>query len=138
MNVVEVMDEIAVRLRVAPSLAGRTFAYPPAAPPLPPAAIVAWPTDMVFDATYGRGVDTLTGVVVVALGRPIDRSTRDTAGPYLAGSGPESVKQLLEGSDYVACDSIRVAGWSVDTYPIGAVEYLAAVFELEITGPGTA
>lgn len=142
MKVSDVMDEIAVKLRQAPSLAGgRTSAFPiPPASISPPAAIVAYPTDGVYDATYGRGVDTMTGVVVVAVGRPTERQTRDQLTKYLDGSGPESVKALLDGDedDYTSCDGVRVADWDTDVYTIGGVDCLVAVFQLDIAGPGTA
>lgn len=139
MKVGDVMDEIAGRLRLAPSLAGRTFAYPPGTI-TPPAAIVAYPTNGTFDATYGRGVDTMTGVVVVAVGRPTERQTRDRLTKYVDGSGPESVKALLDGDedDYASCDGVTVTDWETDVYTIGGTDHLCAVFSLDIAGPGTA
>lgn len=138
MNVDDVMDELAEKLRAAPSLTGRTFAYPPATL-VPPAAIVSYPTEGKFDETYGRGVDTMTGVVVVVVGRPTDRTTRDRIAKYIAGSGAESVKALLDGDedDYASCDGVRVADWETDVYTIGGTDYLVAVFRLDIAGPGT-
>lgn len=137
MNIADVMDELAVRLRVAPSLAGRTYEYPPATL-VPPAAIVSYPTEGTFDATYGRGVDTMSGVVLVVAGRPTDRTTRDVITRYVDGAGPESVKALLDGDDddYASCDGVRVAGWDIDVYTIGGIDYLTAVFSLDIVGPG--
>lgn len=139
MNLVAVMDEVAEKLRAAPSLAGRTYAYPQS-PIVPPAAIVTYPTDGVFDATYGRGVDTMTGVVVIAVGRPNERTSRDRLAGYIDGSGPESVKALLDGDedDYASCDGVRVSVWETDVYNIGGTDYLVAVFQLDIAGPGTA
>lgn len=139
MNLVDVMDEIAVKLRAAPSLAGRTYAYPQS-PIVPPAAIVTYPTDGTFDATYGRGTDTMTGVVVVAVGRPNERTARDRLAKYIAGSGPESVKALLDGDedDYTSCDGVRVAEWETDVWNFSGTDYLVAIFRLDIAGPGTA
>lgn len=133
----DVMDEIAERLKLAPSLAGRTYAWP-IATVTPPAAIVTYPTDGTFDATYGRGMDTMTGVVVVVVGRPTERQTRDLLTRYLDGSGAESVKALLDGDgeDYASCDGVRVADWDVDVYTIGGTDYLTAVFSLDIAGQG--
>lgn len=137
MKLGDVMDEIAVRLRQAPSLAGRTFAYPPATV-TPPAAIVSYPSAYTFDATYGRGSDEMTGTVVVVVGNPTARPSRDALTKYLDGSGPESVKELVDGDDYVACDGVRVTGADFDVYSIGGTDYLTAVFQLDIAGPGTA
>jgi len=138
MNLVAVMDEIAEKLRAAPSLTGRTYAYPQS-PIAPPAAIVTYPTEGTFDATYGRGLDTMTGVVVIAVGRPNERTARDRLAGYIAGSGPESVKALLDGDedDYTSCDGIRVAEWETDVYNIGGTDYLVVIFRLDIAGPGT-
>jgi hypothetical protein len=105
----DIMDEMAARLRLAPSLAGRTFAYPPASIKAP-AAIVTYPEDYTFDATYRRGMDKMTGEVLVAVGRPHERQSRDLLTKYVNGSGPESVKALLDSTadnPYSSCDSVR-------------------------------
>lgn len=136
MNVADVMEEIAARVRLAPSLAGRTYAYP-AGSVTPPAAIVAYPSKGTFDESYGRGRDSMDGVIVVAVGRPSERQTRDQLTRYLDGSGPESIKALVDGDGtYASCDSVTVTGWETDVYNIGGTEYLVAVFALDIWGPG--
>lgn len=136
MDVVAVMDEVAEKLRAAPSLAGRTFEWPNGKV-RPPAAIVTYPPGYDFDKTYGRGVDTMAGVVVVIVGQVDKRQTRDMFGTYT--SGPESIKTLIDGDegDYASCDSVSVVRWETDTHTIGEIDYLAIVFELAITGPGT-
>lgn len=137
MKLADVMNELATRLRQAPSLAGRTSEFPiPPASVSPPAAIVAYPSHGDFDETYGRGVDRWDGVVVIVVGRPTERQTRDLLGKYIDGSGPESVKALLDAEGYVSCDNVRVAGWDTDTYTINGTDYLTAVFPLDIFGPG--
>jgi hypothetical protein len=135
-NLVALMDELAARLDTVPSLAGKTYGYPPAKLASTPAAIVTYPTDGAYDATYGRGTDSMTGVVVVVVGRPTDRTARDRVGGYIAGSGPESMKGVLDADGYASCDGVRVTGWETDVYSIGDIEYLTAVFSLEIYGPG--
>lgn len=130
-----IMDEIAARLRQAPTLAGRTTAYPPGSVKAP-AAIVTYPDSYQFDGTYGRGMDRIKGEVVVVVGRPTDRSTRDRLTRYVDGSGPESVKALVDGDDYASCDSVRVESALFDTFKIGGVDYLAAVFSVDIVGRG--
>jgi hypothetical protein len=135
----DIMDEMAAKLRLAPSLAGRTYAYPPASIKAP-AAIVTYPEDYTFDATYGRGMDRMTGEVVVVVGRPHERQSRDLLTKYVNGSGPESVKALLDGGQgtYSSCDSVRVAKAEFDVVMIGGVEYLGAVFSVDIAGKGAA
>jgi len=137
MNIGDVMDEIAVRLRQAPSLAGRTYAYPQATI-IPPAAIVEYPTEGTFDETYGRGFDRMNGVVVVAVGNPTARQTRDLLTKYMDGSGSESVKALLDGDrgSYTSCDAVRVKDWVTDVNTVGGNDYLCAIFNLDIAGRG--
>jgi len=136
-KLLDVMEEVAVKLRAAPSLTGRTTAFIPGAI-VAPAAMIGFPTDGTFDATYGRGRDSMTLPVIVAIGRPTDASTAKRLAGYIDGSGPESVKALLDGDDddYVSCDGVRVTGWETDVYPFGGVDHLVCVFPLEIYGPG--
>ena len=131
----DIMDEMAARLRLAPSLAGRTFAYPPSAIKAP-AAIVTYPDNYTYDRTYGRGMDQMTGEVVVAVGRPTERQSRDRLTKYVDGAGPESVKALLDGTDYASCDTVRVSSATFDVVVIGGVDYLAAIFSIDIAGRG--
>jgi hypothetical protein len=137
MNLGAIMDEMAARLRGAPSLAGRTFAYPPGSIKAP-AAIVTYPTDYKYDLTYGRGMDRITGEVVIVVGRPTERQTRDRITRYADGAGPESVKALLDGDagDYVNCDSVTVSDALFDGVQIGGIDYLAVVFSVDIAGRG--
>lgn len=136
MKLAAVMDEIAERLRQAPSLAGRrTHAFPPAQVS-PPAAIVTYPSVYTYDESYARGLDHMTGVVVVVVGKPTERQTRDQLTKYCDGDGPESVKALLEPDGYTSCDGVRVEGVEFDVYSIGGPDYLVAVFSLDIYGPG--
>lgn len=140
MNLDEVAEELAVRLRAAPSLTGRTYAE--VVPTITaPAAIIGYPTDGTYDRTYRRGKDSMTVPVVVAIGRPDQSGTRKRLAGYINGSGPESVHQLLEGeadtpSAYASCDTVSVTGWETDVYSIGGTDYLVAVFQVDITGPG--
>ena len=136
MDVGAVMDEVAGRLRQAPSLAGeRTFAYPPGSV-APPAAIVSYPSDITFDAAYRRGMDRMTLSVVVVVGKPTDRTCRDQLAKYVKGDGDESVKQLVDGNggSYTSCDVAVVAGAEFDVVNIGGADYLAAVFTINIAG----
>ncbi len=138
MNLADVMDEVAERLRTIPTLAGaRTHARPPGKISSP-SAIVSYPDTYSFDATYGRGSDTMVLPVMVALARPVERTTRDLLAKYVDGSGPSSVKAVLDGDDYTSCDTVRVTGVDFDVQSVAAVDYLMAVFSLDIIGPGAA
>lgn len=127
------MDEVAARLKTIDGL--RVFAYPPGKVS-PPAAIVSYPDDYTYDATYGRGMDRMTLPVVLVEGRPTDRTTRDRVGAYVNGSGTKSIKAVLESGEYTTFDVVRVANVEFDAFTIGAVEYMSAAFTLDIAGQG--
>jgi hypothetical protein len=106
----------------------------------PPAAIVGWPDQITYDATMARGMDQMTFPVWVVVGRVDARSARDTLAAYMDGAGPSSVKTKLDRGIYSACDSVRVTGVpnGVESVSIAAIDYLAAVFDVEVTGRGGA
>lgn len=133
LDVATIMEEIAAQLDTIPGL--RAFGWPPGHVS-PPAAIVAFPETITYDATYGRGSDTLKLQVVVLVGRPTERQSRDALAQYLNGSGAASVKETLEAGVYDTVDSLRVASADSDVYEQGADKYLAAIFDIDIIGSG--
>ena len=135
MNLGDVMDELGTALETIDGL--RVFPYW-ADRVTPPAAIVAWPDPVTYDATMARGADQMTVPVIVLVGRFDARSTRDRLAIYLDGTGASSVKAVLEAAEYTACDSVRVASATVDSYSVAAVDYLGAEFSLDIFGTGGA
>lgn len=134
MDLAAVMDQVAARLDTIDGL--RCFAYPQAKVS-PPAAVVAYPEGITFDVTYGRGTDRMSLPVVVVVGRPTDRSTRDLLAVYCAGSGVKSAKAVLESGTYTAFDTLRVESIEFDVVPIAAIDYVAALFTLDIAGQGS-
>jgi len=132
MDLNDVVDELVTQLRTIDPL--RVHSEPPGTVN-PPAAVISWP-DVQFDGTYGRGMDTLTLPLVLVVGKTSERISRKTVNAYVNGSGPKSVKDVLEAGTYTAFDFVRVTSvnFAVDT--LGGVEFLAAVFSLEITGSG--
>lgn len=135
MNLATVMDQVAARLRTIATLAGRTSEYPPDSVN-PPAAIVSYPDEYMYDETFGRGMDRLMLPVVVVVGKVSDRSARNQLGAYVDGSGGSSVKQILESGSYTAFQTLRVADVNFDTVTIAGTNYIAALFILDITGKG--
>jgi hypothetical protein len=129
-----VMQAVSDRLDTIAGL--RCFAYPPGSI-TPPAAVVSYPDTYDFDETYGRGMDRLKLPVVVVVGRPTDRTTRDKLAAYVNGTGASSVKAVLESGTYTAFDVVRVTGVDFDVVTIAATDYLAALFDLDIAGKGT-
>lgn len=133
MDLGDVMDEVATRLSTIEPL--RVSAWP-VGTIQPPAAIVAYPDNYTYDETYGRGMDRMTLPVVVIVGRPTDRSTRDAIAQYANGSGARSFKAVLEPAPHTAFHTLRVVDVELDTYQVGDIDYLAAIFNLDIAGQG--
>lgn len=133
MDLADVMDEVGDRLDLIDGL--RVFRYPP--PKIvPPAAVVSYPDTLTFDETYGRGMDRMTLPVVLVVGKVSDRTTRDRLGVYCHGSGPNSVKRVLESGTNTAFDSVRVMSVEFDVVTIAGTDYMAAMFDLDISGQG--
>lgn len=127
----DIMDEIAASLTAA---GYRSYSWP--VPTLtPPAAVVVYPDAIDYDLTYRRGCDEISLPVVVVFGRPTDRSTRDLFSNAVRGDG--SIKRMLESSSYTSCDSVRVTRATTDVASFAGVEYLAAMFTVQVIGSGT-
>lgn len=135
MNLGDVMDEVAGRLRAIPQL--RVHPYP-ADSVNPPAAVVAWPERYDFDETYGRGSDRMTLPLLVVVSRVPDRAARDQLSRFCDGAGPASVKAALETGEAMSFDSVRVTRIEFDVVRIAENDYIAATFMLDIFGPGSA
>jgi hypothetical protein len=134
MNLSDVMAQVALQLDTIGEL--RVYDSPPGAL-LPPAVVVSYPDRYDYDATYDRGLDRLTLPVVVVVGKPTERSTRELLAAYADGSGPRSVKAVVEAGAYTAFDSARVASVEFDVVTIGGTDYMAALFDLDIAGKGS-
>lgn len=133
MNLADVMDQVATQLDTISGL--RVYAYP-ADSVAPPAAIVSYPEEYEYDATYGRGSDRISLPVVVVAGKVSDRASRDELGAYVDGSGSSSVKAVLESGTYTAFDELRVTGVEFDPVMIAGTNYISALFTLDIIGEG--
>lgn len=133
MHVLRVMDDVAEALRAIEGL--RVFAYE--APRIvPPTAEVEWPEEVTYDQTMRRGSDRLTVQVRVMVGQADARSARDELAAYADGSGPRSVKAAVERREAQAYDSARVTKCEFGLTTVAAVEYLSALFTLDISGNG--
>lgn len=132
MNLAAVMDEIGDCVDQIPGL--RVSRWPPGTV-TPPAAVVSYPTDVAY---YGQGAtraaNTMTVPLAIALGRPNDRSTRDRLSAYLSGAGASAIVELVDAWAWQSCSSVTVTTADVDVVTIGKVEYLAALFTLEVIG----
>ena len=133
MDLNDVMDEIGEELATIVGL--RVYDFP-SDHITPPAAIIAYPDQVTYDETYGRGMDRLSLPVVLLVGRASDRASRDNLAVYAGGSGTSSVKAVVEGGEYTACDTVRVTRAEFDVVRVAGVDYAAALFDLDIAGQG--
>ncbi|MEZ5411035.1 MAG: hypothetical protein R2761_23595 [Acidimicrobiales bacterium] len=133
MIVADVMDELGDALDTIDGL--RVFRYPPENVQAP-AAVVAYPESIEYDVTYGRGVDTLTIPVIIVVGKVSDRASAKQLAAYMDGSGALSVKAVIEGATYTAFDIVQVTSADTDVYTFAGVDYVSAIFNLRISGPG--
>ncbi|WP_026254872.1 hypothetical protein [Salinispora arenicola] len=99
------------------------------------AAVVPYPTRVTYDSTYARGMDRIEQLVLLVVGRPTDRSTLDKLTAYASG-GASGVKAAIEAHAYTSCDVVTVDSVDVDDVTYAGVDYLAAVFNLNIVGQG--
>lgn len=136
MILTDVMDDVARRLNMIQGL--RAYEFPPDKIE-PPAAVVSYPDQYTYDGTYRRGADRMTLPVVAVVGRANDRASRDLIAIYVDGDGPSSFKRVLESPDlpaYTAFHSLRVMQVEFDVVTIAGVDYVAALFDLDILGSG--
>jgi hypothetical protein len=106
---------------------------------VPPCLVVLNPEPggIVFDQTYGRGMDRITLPVILICGPAVEREQQQGIRLYLDGAGDKSIKQVLESGTYESFDTIRVMVGGVDGVTIGGVEYIAALFDIDLGGRGT-
>lgn len=135
MNLADVMDDLAIALGRVQGL--RVLAYTEQ-DVQPPAAMVFWPDQVGYDATMGRGADTMVVPVGVMIGELSSRSARDELAAYLDGSGARSIKAAVEGYDGAESYSYaRVVSAAPGVYQTsGGVDYLGATFTINIVGKG--
>lgn len=135
MNLAAVMDQLGAALKQIEGL--RVFPYW-ADKVIPPAALVAWPEQVTFDATFGRGSDRAEVPITVLVGRVNARSSRDVLAGYVDGGGDRSVKAAVDGHDAGGVwDSATVTRWSEFVGVTNAgVEYLSATAYVDIIGKG--
>lgn len=134
MNIEAVVEEIRQGLATIPGLKVPPWGVEAVTPP---AALVALP-DIDYDSTYGRGADRYPDLPVIVLaGKPGDPATVRRVAGYADGSGPTSIKAVLEAHEWVACDTVRVTRGEFDTLTYANTPYLALILHLDVTGKGT-
>lgn len=136
MNLSGVMDEIATVLDTISGV--RTTGYPPPTVS-PPAGYVSYPDRIDYHQTYRGGMTRVTDMpVVLVVGKATDRTARDRVTQYTAEAGSASVKAALEAATYTHLYSLVVKTAEFEVVSISGIDYLAAIFTLDITAPGSA
>jgi hypothetical protein len=134
MNIAAVGQEIKVRLDTIKGL--RAHLGPPDSV-TPPAAVVVLPEEVRYDAAYGRGTDAITWPILLLVGRVNDRGTLERISQFADGSGPMSVKAVLEDHTYTSCDFVHVVRAQFDVVNWQGTDFQGVLFELSIAGSGT-
>lgn len=133
MDITAVINELTARLATIDGL--RAYSWP-VSPISPPAAYFAYPEQVTFDETYGRGMDRITLPLVVVAGKADAQSTRDRLAAWCDGSGATSVKAVIEAGTASAFDTVRATGVEFEPVTIAGTDYAAAIFTLDIAGQG--
>lgn len=123
-----VMDALAARI-LAAGVTTRAHAWPVGAVQ-PPCAIVGYPEEIEFDATFGRGSDRAVFPVWMVCGNVSDRTARDVLSGYITGA--TGIKDALDGNLGGVVQTARVTDCQIEKTTIGAVEYIAARFQIEV------
>ncbi len=106
----------------------------------PPVAFPDLPEVINYDLTFRRGSDRITIPVNVLVGKVFTRAAHDAIWAYVNGSGAKSIKAKLDSTEtntYTSCDSVRVESVEFAIFPVAAVNYLAATFNVDIAGSGS-
>lgn len=135
MNIFDVMREIADKMRTIPKFGVYDFS---ADSVTVPCAVVALPEAITFDQTYGRGTDRARLEIMVLESRLSDRSSSVRIVEYAQAEGSRSIKARVDSefAEYSSCDDVHVVSCEFDIVRISGIDYLAAIFTVEIEGPG--
>lgn len=135
MNLADVMDALAARLAAELDM---SISAVPGGPITPPMAQVQYPAAYSYDGTYGRGADTLEIPIIVVASMADPLSVRERLSAMTAGSGPWSVKEVLEGPGPLldGTVTVHVASVQFTTESLAGQQYAAAEFTVQLTGPG--
>lgn len=100
----------------------------------PPIAVIR-PDSITFDAAFARGLDDMTFLVLVIVGRVDERSAQAKLDAYCETTGASSIKRAIESDRTLggAVSDLRVTEMrNYTTLNIGDVIYLAAEFVVQV------
>jgi hypothetical protein len=133
MDLAAVMAEMGTKLDAIPGLNVKPYT---ADNITAPAAIVELPDTYTFDETFGRGSDSMSLMVTVAVAKVDAKNAHTQLAKYANGSGTYSVKAALEAGSNSAYDTLRVSGITFGQVKFASVAYLAAIFSVDVFGSG--
>lgn len=101
-----------------------------------PHAVISVPSGR-YDATMGRGSDTITVQVLVLVSRADDETGLGLLDEFVGGHGQRSIKTAVERATGEGLSFVRVTGFDIGTTsaPDGS-EYIAATFDAEAVVAG--
>lgn len=125
------MDALAAKL-VAGSVAAKRVHAWPEENVTPPCVVIAYPDDIEYDQTFGRGSDKTSFPIYFLVGKVTGKASRAALSALVTGSG--AIKNVLDGPLTVGANtaSVRVTHCRPDTVKFGTIEYLAARFDTEV------
>jgi hypothetical protein len=100
----------------------------------PPIAIINV-TNVMFDKTFGRGLDEYNFLITLVVGRVGERSAQRLLDSYVSSTGASSVKLAVELDKTLGgiCDTLRVTDMrNYGSIVIGEITYLAAEFNVVV------
>jgi hypothetical protein len=140
MDLIALMTEIGVRLKTVPTL--RVADVGADTLPGVPGAGVYLPERIDYDQTYGKGLVKVSDLQVVVFASKTTRRTAPAAlAPFLSDTGTKSIKLKLDATNampYVNAFDVQVV-WSEIDYSarMNDIDYIAAIFHLNVYGPGS-
>lgn len=104
----------------------------------PPALLFGLPQDITPNETYGRGGMRITDLpAVLIVGSATARTSLAELSAYCAGSGAKSLTATWQNyTGFTQIQAINVARIEPDAVKLAGVDYLGAVFHLDLYGSG--
>lgn len=131
MDLALIMEGIGTQLATINGL--RVYDFPTGTLAIP-AAVVAFPESITYDATMGRGSDRMTIPVHILVGKTSDRGSAALLNAFMSGAGTKSVKTAIELDPTLGgnAQTTRVTEATVSFMSVADIEYLAATFDVDV------
>jgi hypothetical protein len=136
MNLANVMDEIADKLM---QFTGVNIFPHPVDEITPPGGVLGYPERINYYETYGNGDgdDTYEDMPLwMVTDRSDMKDARDQIAKWTDRKGNSSIITFLEKQNYMSCDDVQVAEARFDIITIAGIDYMAAMFTLNVVGEG--